>query len=149
MPVRDIDFQALRDLRGHHGAEYPRGRVLFHEGDTSTEMYVVLQGAVDMVVHSAWKPTTRVVRTVGTGEFFGEMSCFCGRPRAATAVVREDAVLLRLSQVALNDLLARSPRFAKGVIQTLCDRVMADTEIVARARVLLDGQSASPGPAEL
>ena len=34
MPVRDIDFAALRDLRGRFGAAYPRGRVLFHAGDT-------------------------------------------------------------------------------------------------------------------
>jgi CRP-like cAMP-binding protein len=137
MPVRDIDFQALRDLRGHYGAEYPRGRVVFQAGETSTEMYVVLQGTVDMVVQGPWKPTTCVVRSVGPGEFFGEMACFRGRPRAAHAVVREDAVLLRLSQVAINELLARSPRFAKGVIQTLCDRLEADTDVVGRANAVL------------
>ena len=137
MAVRDIDFAALRDLRGRYGANYPRGRVLFHEGDTSTDFYVVLQGAVDMATRDSWSGEPRLVRTVTPGEFFGEMSCFCERPRAATAIVREDAVLLCLGQAAINDLLARSPRFARGVIQTLCDRIQADTEDVARARTYL------------
>lgn len=137
MAIRDIDFAALRDLRGRFGAAYPRGRVLFHEGDTSTDFYVVLQGSVDMTVRDTWSGEIRLVRTVRVGEFFGEMSCFCERPRAATAVVRDDAVLLCLSQAAINDLLGRSPRFARGVIQTLCDRIQADTADVARARTQL------------
>ena len=142
MAVRDLDFAALRDLRGRFGAAYPRGRVLFHEGDTSTDFYVVLQGSVDMAIRDPWSREPRLVRTVQAGEFFGEMSCFCDRPRAATAVIREDAVLLCLSQTAINELLARSPRFARGVIQTLCDRILADTDDLARARTKLS----HPGP---
>jgi CRP/FNR family cyclic AMP-dependent transcriptional regulator len=137
MSVRDIDFAALGDLRGRYGAMYPRGRIVFREGDTGTELFVVLQGAVDMTTRDAWSGEPRLVRTLVPGEFFGEMSCFCDRPRAATAVVREDAVLLCLNQVAITELLARSPRFARGVIQTLCDRIQADTHDVARARTLL------------
>jgi CRP-like cAMP-binding protein len=144
MPIRDIDFAALRNLRDRFGAAYTRGRVLFHEGDTSTEFYVVLQGSVDMATRDPATGEPRLIRTVRQGEFFGEMSCFCVRPRAATAVVREDAVLLSVSQAAMNDLLARSPRFAKGVIQTLCDRIVADTEAITLARAQLDGSTGAP-----
>src|SRR5438270_136700 len=86
------------------GVTLARGR--FHEGDTSTEFYVVLQGSVDMATRDAATGQPRLIRTVRQGEFFGEMSCFCERPRAATAVVREEAVLLSMSQAAMNDLLA-------------------------------------------
>src|SRR4051812_16430697 len=98
MPIRDIDFPALRNLRDQFGAAYPRGRVLFHAGDTSTDFYVVLQGVVDMVVRDSTTGDPMVVRSVHAGEFFGEMSCFCDRPRAATAVVRDDAVFLCMGQ---------------------------------------------------
>jgi CRP-like cAMP-binding protein len=134
MAVRDLDFAALRDLRGRYGAIFPRGRVVFHEGETTTDFYVVLQGSVDLVSRDPVTGAGRVIRTVSSGEFFGEMSCFCERARSATAVARDEAVLLCLGQAAINDLLARSPRFARGVIQTLCDRILADTDDVARAR---------------
>lgn len=48
--------------------------------------------------------------------------------RAATTVVRDDAVILTLNQAAINDLLSRSPKFARDVIQTLCDRIRSDTK---------------------
>lgn len=140
MTVRDIDFEALRDLRGRFGAAYPRGRVLFHEGETSTDFYVVLKGAVELASRDPATGQLRPLRAVRPGEFFGEMACFCDRPRAASAIVSEDAVVLRLSQVAINDLLARSPRFARGVIQTLCDRLLADA---APGRVAVAGHPAA------
>ena len=132
-PVRDIDFAALRELRDRFGAQYPRGQILFRAGEESTDFYVVLQGAVDIVTRSPGGKG-RVIRTVRVGEFFGEAECFCDPPRAATTVVREDAVVLRLNQSAINDLMTRSPKFARGVIQTLCDRIRADTEQVVEAR---------------
>jgi CRP/FNR family cyclic AMP-dependent transcriptional regulator len=131
--MRDIDFAALRALRDRFGAHYPRGKILFRAGELNTDFYVVLQGSVDIVTRSP-DGTGRVIRTVGVGEFFGEAECFCDQPRAATTVVREDAVILTLNQAAINDLLSRSPKFARGVIQTLCDRIRSDTEQVVEAR---------------
>ena len=131
-PRRDIDFAALRRLRGRYGVAYPPGVVVFHEGEASTDMYVVVQGKIGL---SAVDPQTRkyrTVRVVGPGEFFGEMACFMDQPRTATAVAIEQSVLLAISRSAALELMGSSPRFALGVIQTLCDRILTDGELIAQ-----------------
>jgi hypothetical protein len=121
--IRNIDFDALKSLRDRHGAAFPRGRVIFKQGDTTAEMYVVLQGSVELFITDANTGARKVVAVAPSGDFFGEMSCFGGQPRSAGAVCREDSVLLFFNQETAIQLLRASPRFALGVIQRLADRV--------------------------
>ena len=130
--ARDIDFTMLRQLRSRFGAIYPRGRVVFHQNETSSTFFVVLQGSVEMHAADPLTGESMVVRRVGPGEFFGEMACFCERPRAATAITSEESVLLSFSRADVLEMLRTSPKFALGVIQTLCDRMLADGAMIAR-----------------
>lgn len=159
--LRNIDFEALRSLRDRHGAAFPRGRVLFREGDTSAEFYVVLQGAVEVFVKDPQTGQQHPLFKYGPGGFFGEMSCFSGLPRSATAICAEDSVLLFFNQDTAIQLMRTSPRFALGVIQTLCDRVRAANERIVRLSAVVGdpvkvaatvapapapAQAAPPGP---
>ena len=49
-------------------------------------------------------------------------------------ILAEDSVLLSFDQSAILELLQHSPRFARGMIQVLCDRIADDTAAVAEAR---------------
>ncbi len=129
--LRNIDFDALRSLRDRHGAAFPRGRILFREGDTSAEFYVILQGSVELSIKDKATGNKTVLHVAQAGAFFGEMSCFSGLPRSATATAAEDSVLLFFNQDTAIQLLRASPRFALGVIQTLCDRIRAANERIA------------------
>jgi CRP-like cAMP-binding protein/uncharacterized protein (DUF2225 family) len=132
MAMRNIDFEALRSLRDRHGAAFPRGRVICREGDTTSEFYVVLQGSVEVSQKDTSTGEKRVLFTVSSGGFFGEMSCFSGLPRSATCIAAEDSVLLYFNQDTAVQLLRASPRFALGVIQSLCDRLRNANERIAR-----------------
>jgi CRP-like cAMP-binding protein len=142
--VRNIDFEALRSLRDRHGAVYPKGRVIFRRGDTSPEFYVVLQGSVELSITSPESGAKSVLLVAPPGDFFGEMSCFSGAPRSATAIANEDnTVLLQFNQDTAIQLLRASPRFALGVIQRLTDRVtIANSKIEELASQLAAGASA-------
>jgi CRP-like cAMP-binding protein/uncharacterized protein (DUF2225 family) len=147
--VRNIDFEALRSLRDRHGAVYPRGRVIFRRGDTSPEVYVVLQGSVELSLTSPETGAKSVLLIAPPGDFFGEMSCFGGAPRSADAIVNEDnTVLLQFNQDTAIQLLRASPRFALGVIQRLTDRVnIANAkieELSAQLAAAGGGQAAAP-----
>ena len=132
MTARDIDVHALAEMNSSYGVKYPRGRVIFREGDTSNDMYVVLDGSVGLTVRDPDSGEARLVRLVTRGEFFGEISCFLGRSRSATAIAAEDAVLLTFSRDAAIQMLRTRPRFAVGVIQTLCDRIVRDGETIVK-----------------
>src|ERR1700710_3310265 len=64
--------------------EYDVGNVIFEEGSTGRELYVVLDGKIDIVKDSGATRTTIV--TLGKGEFFGEMAVIDGSSRSATAI---------------------------------------------------------------
>ena len=142
MAMRNIDFEALRSLRDRHGAGFPRGRVICREGDTTSEFYVVLQGSVEVSQKDKATGEKRVLFTVPAGGFFGEMSCFSGLPRSATCIAAEDSVLLYFNQDTAIQLLRASPRFALGVIQSLCDRLRNANERIAG----LEAPGAQPEP---
>ena len=50
-PIRDLDFESLGSLRTRFGAAYPRGRVIFRQGESSTELFVVLRNPYDKIGH--------------------------------------------------------------------------------------------------
>src|SRR5690348_18296448 len=64
--------------------EYDAGHVIFEEGSTGRELYVVLDGQVEIArIDGASKS---VIVTLGKGEFFGEMAVIDGSARSATAI---------------------------------------------------------------
>src|ERR1700675_3612447 len=58
--------------------------VIFEEGSTGRELFVVLEGKIDIVKITGASKT--VIVTLGKGEFFGEMAVIDGSARSATAI---------------------------------------------------------------
>src|SRR5512137_988776 len=145
------------------GREFPRGTVLFREGDPGREMYVVQRGRV--CISARVGAVEKVLSTLGQGEFFGEMSILNDAPRSATATCLEDCVLLVVDARTFEAMVRASSEIAVRMIQKLAGRLAeADRQIEnlllrdARSRVVhfVAGVAArSPGavldlpPAEL
>jgi len=80
------------------------GGVIFSEGDSGEQFYIVLEGAVRIsrVVPGMGEEALAVVRA---GQYFGEMSLIDDAPRSATAVCHERCRLFVLGRKDLEDLL--------------------------------------------
>lgn len=85
------------------------GSVVFHEGDSGREMFVLLNGEVEVLRRSKRGHETRVA-LLGPGDWFGEMSILDVLPRSATARVVAPARLLRLTAHELDALYRRDLR---------------------------------------
>jgi len=66
--------------------EFDVDDVIFEEGSTGRELFVVLDGKVEIAKISGAGKT--VIVTLGKGEFFGEMAVIDGSSRSATAISR-------------------------------------------------------------
>jgi len=88
-----------------------RGEVLFREGDSGRELYVVRAGTV-LVSKSVLGRVEQVLARLGPGELLGDMSLFDGAPRSATATAESDAAVLCLDPKGLRLLTEASPRAA-------------------------------------
>jgi CRP/FNR family cyclic AMP-dependent transcriptional regulator len=79
---------------GREELRFPKGAVIFRQGDPGEEMFVVSTGHIRLTIGKGGHETE--VNTLGPGEFFGELSLLSGEPRTATATATEDSTLLAI-----------------------------------------------------
>jgi CRP-like cAMP-binding protein len=97
------------------------GEVIFAEGDTSTEMYVLRSGKIEISKHVAGHSIRLAV--LDRGAFFGEMSLLEGLPRSATARAIGGVQVLVLRPGSLLLQIRRDPTFAFELLQQLSGRI--------------------------
>jgi NTE family protein len=114
----------LDHLVARYGYAYPADRLIVRQGDHTTDLFVVLRGAVEFrgrddggIDH--W------LGVGGAGTIFGEIAAFTGVPRTANVAALLDTVVLKLPREAANEMLEASPPFARQVVQTLARRLRA------------------------
>lgn len=71
------------------------GATLFHEGDHSDWIGLIVKGRVKISCYGA-DGRERLVAVVGPGELLGELSAIDGEPRSATATARREIRVLDL-----------------------------------------------------
>jgi CRP-like cAMP-binding protein len=110
--------------------DFPRGAVLFREGDPGADMFVVQRGHVR--ISRTVGGVEKVLSTLGAGEFFGEMSALSGHPRSATATCVEDARLLVVDGAALEPMLRANGEIAVRMIRRLAERLRGANDQIER-----------------
>src|SRR5947199_7733930 len=112
--------------------EYNAADVIFEEGSTGRELYVVLDGKIDIVKDTGSARTTIV--TLGKGEFFGEMAVIDGSARSATAVAAApNTKVMRINHARFVYLVSQQPAFALMIMDALSKRLRASNAVTFRA----------------
>ena len=101
--------------------EYEPGDVLFREGDPADVMYVIQAGEIE--IRRTMGDVERVLAVLPAGEFLGEMGILTGRPRSATAVVKQRARLLVIEATTFEAMLRGKTEIALRMIRALADRL--------------------------
>jgi thioredoxin reductase (NADPH) len=96
------------------------GDYLFRQGDQTNEFYVVLSGAVEIVVHSG--DTDRVIVRHGPGRFVGELSLVTGLRLFVSARVVESGEVVVVSRQGLRNLIATRPSLSDTILKALMAR---------------------------
>lgn len=104
-----------------HVRDFPKGTVLFEQGDAGAHMYVIQRGKIE-VSRSAGDRET-VLAVFPAGEFFGEMAILNNAPRSATAKVIEDARLLVIDSSIFETMIRDSTEIAVRMIKKLAFRL--------------------------
>jgi CRP/FNR family transcriptional regulator, cyclic AMP receptor protein len=108
-------------LLDRFGKFFPAGHVLFREGDSGAEMYVVHSGSVELT--RKLKDRDAVLAIVPPGEFFGEMAIVNNRPRSATATVKDDAWLLVIDSRTFEAMIRGKAEIAVRMIKQMAARL--------------------------
>ena len=94
-----------------------KGKRVTGEGDPGYGFHLILSGRAT-VSHNS-----RTVRTLGEGDYFGEISMIDGKPRSATVTVDEDVHALAIDHADFEKLLDDRPEVARSILKTLCSRL--------------------------
>ena len=93
------------------------GDFLFREGDSGENMYVLLDGEMEILLGDL------LLETVKPGALIGEMALIHDNPRTATAVAKTPCRLAEISRRRFHFLVQQTPHFATHVMKTLADRL--------------------------
>ncbi|HEY5868553.1 MAG TPA: cyclic nucleotide-binding domain-containing protein [Candidatus Tectomicrobia bacterium] len=97
--------------------EFQANSTIFVEGAPGDVMYVVLEGEVELLVHS------QVLEVAGPGDLVGEMALIDAKPRSATARAKSDCRLAPVDERRFLFLVHEHPFFALHVMRVLTDRL--------------------------
>ncbi len=117
------------------GKEFPKSTVLFREGESGKEMYVLQSGRV--VITKKVRDELKTLAVLGAGEFFGEMALISNKPRNATATVSEVARLLVIDPKTFEGMIRGNSEIAVRMIKKLAER-LADADAQIETLLLAD-----------
>lgn len=119
---------ADQQLFERFGKEFPKGHVLFREGELGEVMFVIQSGRVRITKKVRDVEKTLVV--LPPGEFFGEMAIMNNKPRSASAIIEEDAKLLVIDPRTFEAMIRGNAEIAIRLIKKLATRIQeADDQI--------------------
>jgi CRP/FNR family transcriptional regulator, cyclic AMP receptor protein len=93
------------------------GKVLLSEGDPGREFFVIVEGQIDITRGG------RHVRTMGAGEFLGDIALVVERPRTATATALTDSRLLVVGHREFHSLMDQFPSIRLSVLESIALRL--------------------------
>ena len=106
--------------------------VIFEEGSTGRELFVVLDGEVEIAKLDGARKTSII--KLGKGEFFGEMAVIDGSARSATAIASlPNTKVMRINHARFVYLVSQQPAFALMVMDALSKRLRASNAVTYRA----------------
>lgn len=98
------------------------GEIIFDEGDEGIDLYVIQSGRVE--ISRAGMAGPRVIKRLGPGDFFGEMSVVLGESRTARAVASGPTELLEIDGETLEAMCMERPEIGIRMIQRLATRLI-------------------------
>jgi len=122
----------------------PAGRTIFHENRLGRrlllqrdKMYLLLKGRVSLLAGA------HELRSVKSGEIFGEMAALANVPRSATAVAKTACRVIALDPRQFRKALAKKPAFALMLMRLMVTRLRETLARVKDANAL-----SSHGPSD-
>jgi len=103
--------------------------VLFKEGETGREMYIIISGEVEIRKQTS-SSTAKTLTVFREGDIFGEMALIDKKPRSATAVTTRPTRLLVINEALMGSMIGANPDFAAKLIKILSGRLRKANAII-------------------
>jgi signal transduction histidine kinase len=109
-------------------SNYPPDTILCHENEVEDTFYLILEGEVEVtkVINNLEK---RLLKTLGPGDFFGEMALIHNVPRAATVRTLTPLIALEIRKEAFDRVLHYSSSISLAMVREISRRLRENDEM--------------------
>ncbi|MBI5815353.1 MAG: protein kinase [Nitrospinae bacterium] len=130
----DFEDEEIVEIFKLAGREsYKAGDVIFKEGTAGNRMFVIVEGAVQIIKGAPSGDESVEMVTLRPGGCFGEMAIIDGSPRSATAMAAEDVALISINEAVLR---IKNPELCvklyKNLASIIADNLRKTSEMVYR-----------------
>lgn len=91
-------------------------------GDPGDEMYIIISGQVKICIYTE-DGQEQVVATLGSGDYFGEMSLMTGEPRSASVITTEESEMFSLHKNDFDVILEKFPSISISIGKIMSQRL--------------------------
>ena len=109
-----------------------KGEVLFYDGDTCKDLYVVIDGMIGIFKGRDLLVPLTIVQKNG---FLGEMAAITGNPRSASAVALMDAQLIVLPAASIDEKMKQLDPFFRMLVIKVIEN-LARTNLILLGKVI-------------
>jgi CRP-like cAMP-binding protein len=109
----------LKDVLGQTREVEHTGGEIVEEGSKGVGFHLILDGTATVLQGG------EVRRTLGPGDYFGEISLIDGKPRSATVTAAEDLTTASIVSWEFEPLLLEEPQITKALLLVMCSRLRA------------------------
>ena len=117
------------------GRSYRPGEVVFHEGEPGKELFIILEGSVEV------SREEQAFTCLTTGDIFGEVSLFDGKPRSNTVTAIEPLRVLALTDKPFSMIFQLHPSWTLQLIQGFATRIAHSYELLTRGAEPTESQN--------
>jgi CRP-like cAMP-binding protein len=110
----DLDRGELRDVAGGTKEySFAAGREIVTEGESGVGFFVISSGTASVSIGG------KTVRTLGTGDYFGEVALIAEAPRTASVTAETDVTAYGISSWAFRPIVENNGKLAWKLLQVL------------------------------
>ena len=118
--LTDVELKALAERLRY--SPFSKGNIIAKQGDERSHwLYIIINGDADVFVDLP-NGKRRSIRTLGRGNFFGEMGLLTGAPRSASVIAKTDVECYRIDKDVVEELLHARPSIAEEISHILVTR---------------------------
>ena len=105
---------------------YPKGTFYIHKGEIGHEIYFVLSGTLHVTLRNL-DSKEFIIKTLGYGDFFGELSMYGNNRRASNVKNISKCELLQIQKENFVELADKHPMIMKNLLSVITD-IVAETD---------------------
>ncbi len=114
---------SARLAKNKYNCHFPKGSLVFIEGEAGCEMYIIRSGKIRILRHEGSR--TRILATIGAGSVLGEMSLLDHQPRSATAQAVEPVSATMIDEQVFTATMKKMPSWFSTMVKVVLSRLRA------------------------